>query len=143
MFNVIVVAVDDSDPAEHALELACSVAAAEKSKLILVNVLDVSKLVSVAGYETPYPAETIDILRDAGKKLLDEKAAICNQKSVATETYVAEGDAADAILQVAGDKGASLIVMGTHGRKGISHLFIGSVAEEVLKNATIPVLVTK
>jgi nucleotide-binding universal stress UspA family protein len=143
MFTTIVVAVDDSDPSKSAVELACKLAKLDTAAIVLLNVVDVTKLVSVAGYETPYPAEAIETLRDAGKTLLEAAKAVCDAHNVATTLAEAEGYAADEILRVAAEQKAGLICMGTHGRKGLSHLIVGSVAEEVLQNARIPVLVTK
>ena len=56
---------------------------------------------------------------------------------------VEPGEPSDAILSAAKDGGADLIVMGTHGRTGLSRLLIGSVAEAVLRRATCPVLTTR
>ena len=56
---------------------------------------------------------------------------------------VEAGEPSDAILSAAKDGGADLIVMGTHGRTGLSRLLIGSVAEAVLRRATCPVLTTR
>ena len=56
---------------------------------------------------------------------------------------VLPGDARDAILQVADEIHADMIVMGTHGRRGISHLVLGSVAEEIVRRATCPVVTVR
>lgn len=62
---------------------------------------------------------------------------------LAVETLVAVGDPADLIIAEADDRGVGRIVMGTHGRSGISHFFMGSVAERVVRRAKVPVLVVK
>lgn len=143
MFKTIVVAVDDSDPSKAAVTLACNLAKLDNASLYVVNVVDVSKLVAVAGYETPYPVDAIQIMRDSGKQVLDGVKAECAAQQIAAEFAELEGDAADEILRVAKEQNAGLICMGTHGRKGLSHFFVGSVAEAVLRNATVPVIVTK
>jgi nucleotide-binding universal stress UspA family protein len=56
------------------------------------------------------------------------------------QTHVATGDPADAIVQVAQDLGVDLIVMATHGRTGLQHVLLGSVAERVIRHAPCPVL---
>jgi len=56
------------------------------------------------------------------------------------QTQVATGDSADMIVQVAQDLGVDLIVMATHGRTGLQHVFLGSVAEKVVRHAPCPVL---
>jgi nucleotide-binding universal stress UspA family protein len=62
---------------------------------------------------------------------------------VEAERRLEEGDPVEAILRVAEEIGADLIVMGTHGRTGLSRLFMGSVAEQVLRRAPCPVLTLK
>jgi nucleotide-binding universal stress UspA family protein len=59
------------------------------------------------------------------------------------ETRLSQGDAPDQILRTAGEVGADLIVMGTHGRTGLGRLLMGNVAESVLPEANCPVLVVK
>jgi universal stress protein A len=59
------------------------------------------------------------------------------------EAQVVVGNPADAILRVAQERGVDLIVMGTHGRTGLKHVLLGSVAETVMRHATCPVLVTR
>ena len=56
------------------------------------------------------------------------------------ELMIRSGDAAVGILQAAIDEGVDVIVMATHGRKGLSHFFVGSVAEQVVRESTCPVL---
>jgi nucleotide-binding universal stress UspA family protein len=59
------------------------------------------------------------------------------------ELITRSGDAAIGILQAAADAGVDLIVMATHGRRGLSHFFIGSVAERVVRESTCPVLTVR
>jgi nucleotide-binding universal stress UspA family protein len=59
------------------------------------------------------------------------------------EHQLAEGDTAREILEVAREHGAGLIVMGTHGRTGLGRLLLGSVAEQVLRQSSCPVLTVK
>jgi nucleotide-binding universal stress UspA family protein len=143
MFSSIVVAVDSSEAAQQALKIASTIAQRVSAKLTLINVVDVSKLLAVAGYETPYPVDTIEIMRNDSKQILADASAACAAIGVNPETATREGDAIDEILQAAADAHADLIVLGTHGRKGLSRLFIGSVAEGVLRRATAPVLVVR
>jgi len=143
MFKTILVALDDSDQAKAAVELACELAQVYNAKLLLVNAVDVSKMVVVAGYETPYPVDAIQLMRDAGRELLDSVQASCHDRGFTVETVACEGDACDEILRVAAEDHADLIVLGTHGRKGLSHLLVGSVAEGVVRRSPVPVLVAK
>ena len=70
------------------------------------------------------------------------KILIAIDKSESAEkTFVEEGKPAEVIIRIAERFGADVIVMGTHGRKGLSHLIMGSVAEDVIKNAKRPCVV--
>ena len=143
MFNTILVAVDESEAAKEAGDLAVKLALEDRASLVLVNVIDVAKLITVAGYDSPYPSETIEILRQAGEKLLNETKAACEAKGLKVVTAIGEGDAIEEIVRLADTHGAGLICIGTHGRQGLSRLFVGSVAEGVLRNANVPVLVVR
>ncbi|HTV93580.1 MAG TPA: universal stress protein [Verrucomicrobiae bacterium] len=143
MFDTILVAVDDSDQAQAAIDLACKLAKLDGAKLLLVNAVDASKLLMVAGYETPYPVDAVQLLREEGRELLDTVQASCEARGLSVATVACEGDACDEILRIAREDKVGLICMGTHGRKGLSHLFVGSVAEGVVQRSTVPVLVTK
>ncbi|MGC2131586.1 MAG: universal stress protein [Candidatus Aquilonibacter sp.] len=143
MFNTILVAVDESEAAKEAGDLAVKLALEDHAGLVLVNVLDVGKLITVAGYDSPYPAQTIDIMRESAQQLLNDTKAACEAKGLKVVTAVGEGDATDEIVRLADEHSAGLICIGTHGRQGLARLFVGSVAEGVLRNANVPVLVVR
>jgi nucleotide-binding universal stress UspA family protein len=143
MFNTILVAVDESEAAREAFELACKLALEDRAALVLLNVIDVSKLIAASGYDAPYPAQTLDIMRTAGQQLLDERKAASAKSGIPTTTTVGEGDAVDEILRVANENAVGLICVGTHGREGLARLFIGSVAEGVLRRSEVPVLTVR
>lgn len=143
MFNTILVAVDESEAAREAFELACKLALEDRAALVLLNVIDVSKLIAASGYDAPYPAQTLDIMRTAGQQLLDERKAASEKSGITTTTTVGEGDAVDEILRVANENAIGLICVGTHGREGLARLFIGSVAEGVLRRSEVPVLTVR
>jgi nucleotide-binding universal stress UspA family protein len=143
MFDAILVAIDGADCSTAAVELACKLAKLDGAKLVLINAVDPSKLLMVAGYETPYPVNAIELLRESGRELLDSVKASCEAHGLAVTTVACEGDACDEILRIAQEQQVGLICMGTHGRKGFSHLILGSVAEGVLRKSTVPVLIAK
>jgi nucleotide-binding universal stress UspA family protein len=140
MFKTILVAVDQSEAAAEALQTAIELAREDQATLVLVSVLDVSKLVSVAGYESPYPVDAVAMLQESNEQVLSDMKAECEKQGVQTETVFLEGDACDEILKAADDNHAGLICMGTHGRTGLSRLFVGSVCEGVLRRSNVPLL---
>jgi nucleotide-binding universal stress UspA family protein len=143
MFNTILVAVDESEAAREAFDLACKLALEDQASLVLLNVIDVSKLIAASGYDAPYPQETLDIMRNAGQQLLDERKAAAQKSGLKVTTTLGEGDAVDEILRVSSESSTGLICIGTHGRQGLVRLFIGSVAEGVLRRSEVPVLVVR
>jgi nucleotide-binding universal stress UspA family protein len=140
MFNTILVAVDESAAAKEAARVAIELARIDHAAVLLANVVDVAKLVTVAGYDTPYPVEAVETLTQAGQRLLDETKAAYSS-GVTITTAIGEGDAIDELVRLADENGAGLICIGTHGRTGLARLFVGSVAEGVLRASHVPVLV--
>jgi nucleotide-binding universal stress UspA family protein len=143
MFHKILVAIDESESAKAAVDLAVRFAKEDGAELVLVNVVDVAKLVAVAGYETPYPIDAVEMMREAGQMALAKAKFACEAQGLTVTTSLGEGDACDEILRLAQVEGVELICMGTHGRGGLARLFVGSVAEGVLRRAEVPVLVTR
>jgi len=77
---------------------------------------------------------------DARDQLTRTEKVLC---AVPTHEVIEEGDAADVICKEAADRGADVIVVGTHGRTGVKRLFLGSVSEHVVRRAPCPVLVVR
>lgn len=88
----------------------------------------------------PDPAVTA-ALHDYLVQLVDEEAAGVRASGATAETLVVDADSIhETILEVARERGADVIVMGTHGRTGLARAVIGSVADRVLRHSTIPVV---
>jgi nucleotide-binding universal stress UspA family protein len=141
-FRTIVVPMDFSAGAKQALELARSFA--EKSAplhLVLVHAYYVP--VELEQYLSEHGDTTFDrISKDVTKDL--EAILVQLQDAGVSAEYVARaGSPEHVVLEVARDKKADLIAMGTHGRRGLSHLFLGSVAERVVRTAEVPVLTVR
>jgi universal stress protein A len=131
---------DFSPSSDYAFRLAHSLAHDHGSKLIVVHVVATlgAELVSYGEAVTQLEPEAY---RD---KLWAELRQVRSPDSqVQVEHELAEGDAANEIVRLAREKGCGLIVMGTHGRRGISRLLMGSVAEQVVRRAPCPVLTVK
>ena len=139
----ILVAVDASEASQAALRQATEIAKAFSARLVLVNIVDVTRLLAVAGYETPYPIDAIEIMRADAKTILDGATTTCTDAGVTSIEMTGEGEAVDEILDIAKNEHVDMIALGTHGRQGLSRLFLGSVAEGVLRRADVPVLVVR
>jgi nucleotide-binding universal stress UspA family protein len=138
-FKTILHPTDFSSSASEALRIACSLAREHGAKVILLHVAQ-RPVASVAGMPLPPPPPAM-VDWSGLKKELDAVAA--NIKDVPVETRLVEGEPADAIVELAREADASLIVIGSHGRTGLSRLLMGSVAEHVVRKAACPVLTVK
>lgn len=140
-FRKIVVATDFSPDAAQALTVAVDLARACGSEIVLLHVCQMPAYSFANGaMYIPTPELVADILRDANRGLAAIKERI---RDVAVETVRLEGDPAIDIVRLAAERHADLIVMGTHGRRGIRRLIAGSVAEHVVRAAPCPVLTVK
>jgi nucleotide-binding universal stress UspA family protein len=135
----ILVPIDHSASAEQALDYAVELATKLDAKLTLLTAIGVPSY-GVPELGVGITAAMIDNLVGDNQRALDQLAT--SRKAVA-KTLVRVGDARDVILQTADEIGADLIVMGTHGRRGISRALLGSVAEMVVRTSQIPVLTVR
>jgi nucleotide-binding universal stress UspA family protein len=128
--------VDGSRFSRQATERALSLAAADTT-LLVVSVLD-----APPGFVTEVPEIARDLLNSL-EELVAEVARQAANRGLPCETRVAVGPAYRTIVEMAGEWGAGLIVMGSHGRTGLKRLLMGSVTERVVGQAPCPVLVVK
>ena len=143
MYHNILVAIDGSNTAELALLEAIKLAKELKGQLRIVNVVDVVHFVQDTEFFNQM--EIWDAIRKEGKDILDKALARAHDAWSRAETKLIEIDTLgrripEVIAEEAQAWPADLIIIGTHGRRGISHLFLGSVAENVVRVATKPVL---
>jgi nucleotide-binding universal stress UspA family protein len=128
---------DFSEHSEAAFEVARALARDHGARLILLHVsLPILKSGEVYALIT-HPDE---IREELTKRLKDMQSMA---DGLVVELVLKEGDAAAQILTTSKETGCDLIVMGTHGRTGLSHLLMGSVAEKVVRHAPCPVLTIK
>lgn len=142
VFSQIVVGVDGSDPSKDAVTYAARLARDHGGRLLLcsaVNWIPIMADASSAGAITDAKA-IIDGLHEEADELLERALAVAKRLGVEAERFDPEGNPADEILTLAREHHASLIVMGTHGRRGLVRMFVGSTTEAVLRGSTIPVL---
>lgn len=136
----ILVATDFSETAERAVRYAAALAAPLKSELILVHVIEpiVLPLEVYGASGTASVVEAVD--RSARESLAGAVAALKKIHRGRCRGVVVDGAPAWAIVDAADKLRIDLIVMGTHGRGGLSHLLLGSVAEKVVRSASCSVL---
>ena len=145
MYQRILVPVDGSETAQRGLEEAIRLSKALGASVHLVHIVDETPL--AMNPETGVAAAPLvaDFL-EGGKQIVEEARAYASTQGVRVDTALHEnftGRIADRILEEARKSGAELIVMGTHGRRGIRHAVLGSDAEAVLRGSTVPVLLVR
>jgi nucleotide-binding universal stress UspA family protein len=162
-FTHILVPTDLSEPANHALRYATEEARLHGAKVTLLHVLPASggtdvyyvtgaPDASASGYDPiaggrlggPRPAEPTVVRRDLNDDALTQLHDMVPDAFRATwRVETASGNPADAIVRLAAERDVDLIVMGTHGRTGLQHVLLGSVAEKVVRLAPCPVMTVR
>lgn len=141
----ILVPTDLSEGAEEALDYACDLARQFGATVHLIHVIGIPTL-GVPELGVALTSTVIDSLIRDNQEALDALVLRKqNQANPATfgQTLLRTGDARDLICQTAKDLNADLIVMGTHGRRGVSRALLGSVTETVVRSAPCPVLTVR
>lgn len=142
MFATIVVPIDGSEPAAAAIDLALRMVKEQRAALSFIYVLEVEKLAIATVPVSMNPELIFEEARKAAEEILAGAKARAKKAGVEARVRLLEGDCVDSVLQFAHDGKSDLIVIGSHGRKGISRALLGSVAEGIIRRAPIPVLVT-
>lgn len=141
-FERILVPTDFSESSQAAADLAAELARRLGSEVRAVTVVDTRPLEHAYGDEA-FRYQRIEAIRSEAQQELDRFVGKHFAGCAKVEAIVRDGDAFSEILAGATDTGCDLIVMGTHGRTGLVHLLIGSVAEKVVRHAPIPVLTVR
>jgi universal stress protein A len=138
--RTILVPTDFSEGAATAFEWARTLALAFRAEIVLLHVIDLSyvwtPISGLGAIPTPISTELVQRVTADVKRALDTMTTGAPE---VTRRLLRKGHPREVILEVAHEVGADVIVMGTHGRRGFSHLFIGSVAEHVVRQAPVPV----
>lgn len=138
----ILVPTDLSEGAEEALDYACELASKLDATIHLVNVIGIPAL-GLPELGVALTSTMIDSMIAENQKAIDELAARKCTAARIGQVLLKTGDARDLINQTATEVGADLIVMGTHGRRGVTRALLGSVAETVVRSAPCPVLTVR
>ena len=138
----ILVPVDFSENTPAVLEWAAHLAAEHGSRVTLLHAYHLP--VEFQQLEGAYlPPDFWQSVRSEAETTLGGYAETLSRKGVRVEIAVCEGYAATVIIEEAAQRRADLIVIGTHGRSGLKHLLLGSIAERVVQKAPCPVLTVK
>jgi len=145
MYSRILVPFDGSDASRRGLHEAIALARAQQATLVVLGVVsELPLLTGQAGFVNY--GEVVDILMRSGRDVAEQAAAEAKAAGVACETVVIDGGAApvsDVIVAQVGVQRCELVVMGTHGRRGLRRLAMGSDAEMVVREAPVPVMLVR
>jgi len=146
----VLIALDYEPPAQKVAETGYALAKVMNAEIVLLHVLSDAGYYSslnyfpVMGYEgfnnfSTVPAENISELRKTAQEFLDKSKQHLNDNAITT--IIKEGDFAEGIIATATEINADVIVMGSHGRRGLDKMLMGSVAERVLHKSVIPLFI--
>ncbi|WP_292463086.1 universal stress protein [Methanolobus sp.] len=141
LYKKIFIATDGSDQNKKAIQHALEFAKMCGAKLYAGYVVDTAAFASIpmdAGWEMMYELlekEAIEVTTSVGE--------IAQKENIPFESVILEGHPGSEIVDFADKQGMDLIIMGTLGKRGLDHFLLGSVAENVIRNSRVPVLVVR
>jgi nucleotide-binding universal stress UspA family protein len=137
--KTILVPTDFSEPAASALAYAVDLAEGLGAKVVLLHAFELP----IVGFPDGVVVATADVasrIVNAAQKALDDAARTFAKRKVEITSLLKQGDPREVVLATANDVRAELIIVGTHGRRGIARALIGSVTESIVRTAPVPVL---
>jgi nucleotide-binding universal stress UspA family protein len=147
VWKKILVPHDFSSSANHAAALARDVAKLHGATILLLHVVDVPPQLGheavVIPADTGSPIALKDYAIGSGQAHLDDLAIRLGKDGVEAQGFLRVGSPVDEIVRFASEEPVDLIVIGTHGRTGLKHLLLGSVAERVVRHSGVPVLTVR
>jgi nucleotide-binding universal stress UspA family protein len=145
MYKHLLIATDGSASAQKAVDQGLRLAAALDAKVTVVTVTEPWDAFGAAEGITFLPPEGYmeSIAAEAAKVLAGIKHTAETLGRSCDTMHVKDRFSADGIIECASEKGCDLIVMGSHGRRGLRRLLLGSVANEVVTHSTVPVLICR
>lgn len=146
MYQRILVPIDGSHTSDAGLAEAVSLAKLTGGRIRLLHVVeDIPFAMAAEGYAA-MSSDLLAVMNEAGEAVLKRALERVRSTPVAVDTVLVPhpgGRLADRVLQQAADWPADLVVLGTHGRRGVGRMLLGSDAEQVLRTAPVPVLLVR
>lgn len=146
MYSRLLVPLDGSPTSLLALDHAAGLAGLSGATVILLHIIEPTQ--HSTGFERPevYIKDVRPRFLEAGQALLNEAANRLRQDGIATETVLLESDierVSEQIARQAEESDCDLVILGTHGRRGVGRLLLGSDAEQVARIAPVPVMLVR
>ncbi|MBI1850205.1 MAG: universal stress protein [Planctomycetes bacterium] len=144
-FKTVLAPTDFSEASDKAIPFAFRLAKDHGAAVLLVHVVDALPMPSplyAHYYAVPSPEQIVAIEKQS-EEALRSRIPAEYRGTVRADVAVVHGEASQEILRLSVERHASVIVIATHGRTGLKHLLLGSVAEKVVRHATCPVFVVR
>lgn len=146
MYQRIIVPIDGSQTSNHALATALALARESGGRLRLIHVVE--EMAYLTGYDQfgGYAGDLLKVMRETGGNILAEGLAKAREVGVEADEvlYDSLGERLpEVVAEEARRWNADLIVVGTHGRRGVGRILMGSGAEQIVRMAPVPVLVIR
>ncbi len=146
MYKRILVPVDGSETATKALVAALQLARESGGQVRLVHLVEGLTPMAIDQYGAAWTGDIIDALKKGGEQILEDAMAVARASGVPADTEIFDSFGerlADAVVDAAQRFEADLVVVGTHGRRGMGRLLLGSGAEQIVRLSPVPVLVVR
>ncbi len=146
MYQRILVPVDGSTTSSQGLDEAIKLATLTGGSLRLLHVVDeLSAAMSMSDYGAVSP-DIFRMLKEGGEQVLANAKTLAQARQVPVDTVLIEGFSgrlSDQVTAQAAQWGADVVVLGSHGRRGVGRMLLGSDAEQIIRNSKVPVLVVR
>jgi nucleotide-binding universal stress UspA family protein len=144
MYQRVMVAVDGSETSKRGLQEAINLAVNQKAKLAIVHVIDLVIVYGAGQFPGAYIEATRELARETTEQARRTAVAAGIHPEVQSPEIVTGGyHVADTIADLAKSWKADVLVVGTHGRRGVSRMLLGSVAERIVRVAPCPLLLVR
>ncbi len=138
LFKHILVPTDFGQSSKKALDVAIELARTVGAEITILHTCEIP-----ARAYAITPVDLLSRLTDAARKELDDLVATLRQRCPSCDSVLKVGVPWEEILGAVAETGADLVVMGTHGHRGIAHTLLGSVAEKIVRMSPVPVLTVR
>jgi nucleotide-binding universal stress UspA family protein len=145
MYERILVPVDGSATSDLGLAEAIKLAKLTGARLLLLHAVDIAS-VAVTPEAAAITPKLFDVLRESGEQVLAKASGTARDAGIVAETALVDtltGRLSDLVIEQAKKWRANLIVIGTHGRRGVGRFLLGSDAEQIVRMAPVPVLLVR
>lgn len=139
MFKKILCPVDFSDTSMNAAENAIVFASEIKAEITFIHVIDIQAIQNIGDLSGGSIGD-LNFLIESEKPLLGKLKEECEKKGITVKTILTHGEPQNVIAEAIKEGGHDVVIMGTHGRKGFTRAVLGSMAESVVRNSDVPVL---